>query len=544
MAPGWKTESGPLQWEAILHPIQPGTIQIMMDSLKVQDLSGNYNKDTAYSLLWQDLVMKTLSFRGQDSSKLDTVNRTIETWLSDTANPTTLMHFIVSKSANLRMNNLKLFSDKSIFNPTVYSGIMWLYAYDASDSISYNYVIHRPSCKNTNVWYGTNNTSWNDASNWCASVVPDSTDNVFIPHWANNQPMINSPAFCKDILIDSYAIVNMNTSIGLYGKTVIHGKLVNNHYPMIFTSSSPQLIPSGTWDNLRMIRSDKFLTGKTNINDSLFIARNSRINTGVDSIFMKKGSWITENADTMQSSVNGYVATIISANKADSASLCNIGISMAKRTGTRDSLLIARITGDSALKNLDYKVPNGYIATPAGINYVIRNVAGLKSDTAYMSMMPIGRKNISASFRVFSSPLVNPSKTDSLSLLRSGKVSFAGQDLFVCGVPPSGKAVFFSIADVSTISAMENQQGPHTFISAWEDKSANKIIVRINTMNEGRIAIHLCDMSAKVIMNSEYTLGKGEQQFELPLGTDISQGNYILSISGSCNFSKMIMINK
>jgi hypothetical protein len=541
-------ESGPLQWTSILRPLHPGKIEILLDSNKVADLAGNFNKDTAYAVLWHELKIKSISFKGQDSLKLDTVSHTISAWLNDAANPVTLVYFKISPKAKLRESGVQILNAVTSFMPKMYKDSLWLVAYDKSDSVGFALQINGPLCHNKNVWQGTVDTAWNNAANWCAGSVPDSLSDIIIPNWVARYPQINAPAFCRDITIDSGATINMFSQLGIYGNTFFKGRIYSNHNALIFAASGPQFIPAGSWENIRAIRSKKILNGPLWVSDSLAIAKGAQINTFKDSIFMGPHSWLTENADSLKPSINGFVKTTLDSPGAQELAVSNIGISFGihnATAGLRKPFEVIRITGDSAYIKYNYKLSApGYKVSTAGVSYIVKGLAGLNSDTVYFSLLPIGRKNIDSNVNTFSSNIFNPTISDTFTKFSATHFHQVQADLLKSFIAKSGKnALFFSVTDLSILSRIEKGiTNTLDNIKAWHDPSKNAIIVDLNSEASNNLHLSFRDITGKELMDLNYKTLSGQQEIIMPLNRNLSAGIYILDIDGKMQIRKPIIV--
>jgi hypothetical protein len=92
--------------------------------------------------------------------------------------------------------------------------------------------------KNTldNQWTGNVNTNWNKASNWTEGVIPTLSQNVIIPSNASNMPVIDLPAICNDITLESNAQLIQNSNLTIKGKAYAKRDLTANQWHFI---SSP-----------------------------------------------------------------------------------------------------------------------------------------------------------------------------------------------------------------------------------------------------------------------------------------------------------------
>lgn len=97
--------------------------------------------------------------------------------------------------------------------------------YGCMDPFSTNYNasanVDDGSCTydDVNQWTGTVSSNWNVSGNWEDGTVPTASDDVLISSTASNQPRVtldvSTPAVCRDLTIQSGAILTINAGKGL-----------------------------------------------------------------------------------------------------------------------------------------------------------------------------------------------------------------------------------------------------------------------------------------------------------------------------------------
>jgi len=87
----------------------------------------------------------------------------------------------------------------------------------------------------TNTWLGGNN-DWHQASNWSQGIVPMNNHNVVIPIVAMWYPIINQPAVCNNLTIESGAQLINNSTLAIGGTVKVKQALTSGQWHFI---SSP-----------------------------------------------------------------------------------------------------------------------------------------------------------------------------------------------------------------------------------------------------------------------------------------------------------------
>ncbi len=87
-----------------------------------------------------------------------------------------------------------------------------------------------------NHWTGTTGTNWNTGSNWSLSTVPDNSNNAVITDAAND-PVINSPATCKNLIIRAGGILDIHPG----GTLIVNSTIINeNNTKGLIIRSGPE----------------------------------------------------------------------------------------------------------------------------------------------------------------------------------------------------------------------------------------------------------------------------------------------------------------
>lgn len=103
-------------------------------------------------------------------------------------------------------------------NTITLSGLAYL-----GESASSEMYIGESTCDVANVWFGSFDTNWHDARNWCGGVVPNSSTHVLIPGGITRYPVISDAAAANNLEIMSGGSLTMT---GAYTLSV-HGNLAN-----------------------------------------------------------------------------------------------------------------------------------------------------------------------------------------------------------------------------------------------------------------------------------------------------------------------------
>ena len=91
---------------------------------------------------------------------------------------------------------------------------------EAGSTISFYYNTTQPK-----TWTGSNNTDWNNASNW-HNGVPASTDNVLIYDTGNNDPVINSVIATNKLWLDYTSTLTITGSLTINSVAEVTGDLI------------------------------------------------------------------------------------------------------------------------------------------------------------------------------------------------------------------------------------------------------------------------------------------------------------------------------
>jgi len=101
-------------------------------------------------------------------------------------------------------------------------------------------------------WLGITSSDWNNASNWCGGV-PTSTTNVSIDPGTPFSPIINTNAFCNNIVVNSGASLTFSgntNSLDLKGDFQLYGSFNPSNATVIFSGTAFQTIPAVSYNNI------------------------------------------------------------------------------------------------------------------------------------------------------------------------------------------------------------------------------------------------------------------------------------------------------
>lgn len=145
------------------------------------------------------------------------------------------------------------------------------------------------------LWLGTNNSNWNETGNWCGSLIPTPTTDVFIYPSTLHQPQINDTASCRQLTLAE------NTSLLIDGILQVYGKLETDAVQLqaergtlVFSGQSLQQV-SGK--NFRQSTIKNLLVNNPNgllVTDTLLITGSLQLNAG--KLYTRNQVWLKENA--------------------------------------------------------------------------------------------------------------------------------------------------------------------------------------------------------------------------------------------------------
>ena len=110
-------------------------------------------------------------------------------------------------------------------------------------------------------WYGTTNTDWNTATNWCNNTLPDASTNVIIPSSLTNYPVVGAAAVCNDLSIQTGASVTISGANTL----TVSGNYNNSTGGTFTAGAGSTLSVAGNWSNSGTFTPS---TGTVNLNGS------------------------------------------------------------------------------------------------------------------------------------------------------------------------------------------------------------------------------------------------------------------------------------
>jgi hypothetical protein len=175
------------------------------------------------------------------------------------------------------------------------------------------------------LWTGNISANWANADNWCNDILPTISTNVTIPSSVTNLPVVVDNEYCKDLLINTGATLNVTGTgiLQIWGNVTNNGTFNAVSGTIEMKSSSAQSIPANTFVNNalnNLIISNSSATGVTlngalNIYGSLTFTGAGRIFTTNDYLTIKSTAaataWVgdlTGNTITGKVTVERYIA--------------------------------------------------------------------------------------------------------------------------------------------------------------------------------------------------------------------------------------------
>lgn len=145
------------------------------------------------------------------------------------------------------------------------------------------------------LWLGTNNSNWNQASNWCGSLIPTAKTDVYIYPGPVYDPQINDSASCHQLIMAENTSLRIDGILQVYGKLEVGaGQLQAEKGTLVFNGQSIQQL-SGK--NFRQSTIRHLLVNNPNgllVTDSIFITGSLKLNTG--KLYTRNQIWLKENA--------------------------------------------------------------------------------------------------------------------------------------------------------------------------------------------------------------------------------------------------------
>lgn len=118
-----------------------------------------------------------------------------------------------------------------------------------SQSTFSDFYIADADCSTRYVWFGSSDSDWNTATNWCSGFVPDRTKDVLIPGGIGRYPNVTNFASCKNLEIGSAAELNTGAgSIYLYGNISNDGSFICGDTLGMIGNAAQTISGSGTYE--------------------------------------------------------------------------------------------------------------------------------------------------------------------------------------------------------------------------------------------------------------------------------------------------------
>lgn len=145
------------------------------------------------------------------------------------------------------------------------------------------------------LWLGSDNSNWNQAGNWCGSVIPSAVTDVWIDETAQYLPQITDTASCHQLVITTNSSLRIDGILQLYGKLESGAaQLQAENGTLVFSGQSLQQV-SGK--NFRLASIRNLLVNNPvglQVTDTLSITGSLKLNAGT--LYTNDRLWLRENA--------------------------------------------------------------------------------------------------------------------------------------------------------------------------------------------------------------------------------------------------------
>lgn len=189
--------------------------------------------------------------------------------------------------------NSSTYTDNSIVNNDVISVLLTTNNTCQTSSTAASNTI-RMSVVNTITWTGLASKDWNNPANWNVLSIPTSNDNIIIPSFPSNQPVLNSATTVNSIHIAG--------ALGINGQSLTINGGISCSGTLICTPTSSITINGSATDTLKFGTGfTDSLLGNLTINGTCAVKLNSGL--GITNLLMvSSGSLVTNNHLTLKSS--------------------------------------------------------------------------------------------------------------------------------------------------------------------------------------------------------------------------------------------------
>jgi hypothetical protein len=148
----------------------------------------------------------------------------------------------------------------------------------------------------TGLWIGNTNNDWNNANNWCGTILPDKATDVYVYPNTLYNPAVTDTARCNHLLIADKVympvtgILQVNGNINAANNTIYAQKAA-----IMFMGTSPQLIPGNAF-GAHLIK-DLVISNRSGValNDTLILS---------GSLLLNNGALITNNKLLLQNNAS------------------------------------------------------------------------------------------------------------------------------------------------------------------------------------------------------------------------------------------------
>lgn len=242
-------------------------------------------------------------------------------------------------------------------------------------------------------WNGSVNTNWNNAANWNCGQVPDATTNVTI-NSGGNQPLVNiTNAVCNNITINSGATLAFSgttNQLDIKGNVTGTGTLNGSLGKVIFSGTSAQTIPAGTYKDLQMNGTgNKTLGGSITVTGALTLTSGT-ITLGSNTLTLSS-TGTTSGANTSSFIVTNGTGVLTNQNIGSGGKTGTISFPIGSSTTSFTPMALNNTTGTA--DNFSAQVKDGVYSSYTGTTGSGLVSANAVSKTWFVTETTVGGSN-------------------------------------------------------------------------------------------------------------------------------------------------------
>jgi hypothetical protein len=140
-------------------------------------------------------------------------------------------------------------NDQSGYQPTFLHANTWFRRRILSGACTDTSATAKITIMKNGFWTGAKNSDWQNAGNWCGSLIPGSATNVFINADALYQPVIKDTASCNDLFIANGAHLFITGSLAITGNiNAFNGAVQTEKGTLVCNGTTAQNIDGNYFD--------------------------------------------------------------------------------------------------------------------------------------------------------------------------------------------------------------------------------------------------------------------------------------------------------